>query len=285
MESHSNDTGPKQKDKNTIKQKPEPNSPGSDSRNSKCSAETNISTHDNKNDTPKSFWERWIAEPPTQQAMTYFTAFIVMFTLILMICSICQTNHMKSAINQANDTFKYNVWKDSVNSEEQRKMNNSALALSKTISDRQEYFAKVETRAYISITSITISKPQPDSITHVNAIYMNVGKTPANNCRSYFKPMLVNYDMTREEIKSKIIEPKVGFTCGVNMQVPIHTMRNFNLTEFSCDSIKNGSLKLYVFGTIFYNDVFFKPHYTNFCGLLNENTIDVTRINIFSDAN
>lgn len=163
----------------------------------------------------------------------------------------------------------------------------SSYALSKRIAASQEKFAKIETRAYIAIKSVFVYPPHPDSLKNGYAIYENIGKTPANNCRHWMETGLYAGTLKREAIEKLIIEPKLGSSVGANTPVTlfISKERRYKFTKADCDSINNGLLKLYILGAVFYDDVYNEHHHTHFLGVYDPKTAQTIRNNLYGDAN
>jgi hypothetical protein len=140
-------------------------------------------------------------------------------------------------------------------------------------------------RAYVILKGITIVKPTIGS-TYIGAItYENGGVTPAYNCRHWIRAYLDTVEITREKIESLVFDPIKGFALGSNTPITQNSYWLHAFNKEACDYVSTGYVKIYIFGSIFYDDIFHIPHFTHFCGSYDPNTGTTTARTEYSDAN
>ena len=112
----------------------------------------------------------------------------------------------------------------------------------------------------------------------------NSGKTPALKVTTstsdasglFAVPFLPQYD-TQGEYGIPVIQPASGFT--------VSTSGDHTFTEAEVSAIKAGTLRIYFFGAIDYEDIFSRHHRTRFCMFLNSNLKAFMPYRLFNDAN
>jgi len=148
-----------------------------------------------------------------------------------------------------------------------------------------EQTTKFDLRAYIAMKDISIASPNIGSYPNGLFRYENIGKTPAYNCRHCITILVDTIDITRNEIEKLIKEPVKGLTVGANMPIRMQVPSKIAFNDSICTNIKNGKLKFYIFGSIFYDDIFKEKHFAHFCGLYLPTNGDTNIRPEYSDAN
>jgi hypothetical protein len=225
--------------------------------------ESDTSNHKN-DEIQKSWFERnkskWEFFIMTAAILTFIVYIYVSFT------QINQTNEaIKSASDAANKTDSLNRISDSL-SVKAINIADSSMKTSAKIAEMQEYFTKKELRAYIGIVDIHFEVFQSGKEIIYDVGFTNTGKTPAyeimgaGTCKTggtgvydneicYFNEPIKGFD---KDIKSN----------GLSGTFIISTKI---LTTTDSTLIKSGEINCFVYGVIFYKDIFREQHRVRFC--------------------
>lgn len=125
---------------------------------------------------------------------------------------------------------------------------------------------RLEQRAWVGVSDInTVQTMQVGKVFTVNVVFKNTGKTPARNVRvaAVIDPVTGGHrpDFDAIEATSRgLLQP------GATMFTTLHSDDSGRgITQFGYDSVMNGSLKIYLHGTVRYRDIFDRQHWATFC--------------------
>ncbi|NCA75049.1 MAG: hypothetical protein EOM90_01825 [Alphaproteobacteria bacterium] len=143
-------------------------------------------------------------------------------------------------------------------------LSKQSVAFTKRSDSASEEFRKIELRAYLSIKEMIINDFLKDKTLTGSIIIENVGKTPAKKVRfiwgpKYNKNFLYHADF--ERIKKFDTAYGVGLHSGVPLNVGI---KIDDTTPLDSLSIVKKKTKFYIFGIIFYEDIFGERHANKF---------------------
>lgn len=143
---------------------------------------------------------------------------------------------------------------------------------SKAALDASVEASRLDQRAWVTVQGIVLQKPLQEmmaigSTPAVTVLVENSGRTPATDVavagsvivRQVLSMKDLATTVTGEKISNAIIGPRTPpGAILLNSDQPVTTQRQI-------DAINNGITRLYAIGTIFYRDVFHRPHKTEFC--------------------
>lgn len=118
---------------------------------------------------------------------------------------------------------------------------------------------KLDQRAWVTVFDIQVEKT-PSGKTYFKVLYKNTGKTPAlevNACIAYTSYFHEIPDFDKEPSNSSGQMSPGGTFNTSTISKPL-SVRDIN-------RIKNGQIPLYIFGTIWYKDIYDVHHWTQFC--------------------
>ena len=151
----------------------------------------------------------------------------------------------------------------------------------KEVFARQERFGKMQLRAYLS-TDLRAEIPQQRNIGWRETVQMNItnlGNTPARETKSHMRAAIMDYPLPDDFDLS--LSPPVEEGSDINpRQVRfIGAALDDFITDERMRQIKQDiSPKLYVWGTVWYKDVFGESHETRFCHFCRWDVKDVMTI-------
>lgn len=147
--------------------------------------------------------------------------------------------------------------------------------------------SRSDQRAWVGVVAFNAPKPafEVGNQPVLSVTISNTGKTPALRCKSLFaaksypvtQPFVANYGATTGRNSIDTIPP--------NARPELQTPPLAALTGYQIDSIKNGTLILYIFGKITYEDVFGITHQSQFCYALSHNLTSAEGCETYNDAN
>jgi hypothetical protein len=143
----------------------------------------------------------------------------------------------------------------------------SSMKISKSIAEMQKEFTKKELRAYINISKerITGSYTNQDIIYFID--YTNTGKTPAFEIIGSANVKHGGTGVYENEI-SIYNKPNKGDFCsiaGAGATGSIGMGCKDKLCGIDSSVLHNGTQDFYIYGSIFYKDIFGDRHRTRFC--------------------
>ncbi len=163
-----------------------------------------------------------------------------------------------------------------------------SIQTTKEISARQERFGKMQLRAYVSINLFGYVKQDRESNYkyEIRMLIRNTGHTPAHEVKFAIRVAIMPFPLPEEIDVSLPMSQNTGGHIASGQQHIIAASLDSLISDEEVQEITHGkNRKLYVFGTVWYQDAFGEPHYTNFCqwGLWdikgNLTTINVPRHN------
>jgi len=204
--------------------------------------------------------------------------FLTLLTLIAFIVSISiqyrQTRNMVEISDTANfisrqlfdSTMVSNMVSDSLN-RKAIEIADSSIKISKKIAALQEIFTKIELRPYVMIDSIFPIIAVNQNFKYI--VYMsNSGKTPAYkatiNCSFKFSKTGV-YEDNINKINRPPVNDAIYETLGNGNKDMINCIFRTMINTMIFNKIRSGEITLYLFGCIFYEDIFGDEHQTCFC--------------------
>lgn len=191
------------------------------------------------NDPPKripggTLWTRIKLKCSIERMSLAVGVAVVILTVMLIIFTRDQVRISRDAVGVADSTLTYQKYRDSINSIEQARMNDSTIAVakrsaaaaeasiatSKQIAATQKQFAKIETRAYVLIEPDTLGwmVRLNDTTTCVTWTFHNIGKTPAHNVKGRYVTSSRYFSIAEQ--KAMPVDPVGGFTIGSGTKYP-----------------------------------------------------------------
>ncbi len=176
----------------------------------------------------------------------------------------------------------YERWKDSVNAFEQRRVTDSSLAISKSNVDISVHTLKTTQRSAAINEEISKTSIQPyiflDSVSSVSNVNLgavpvvyfqiaNVGATPAYKI-GISGVLTLESDFTEEELSiAHESGDTVGFFLGKDKSLTFDSQFYFGERKWQkedFDTLKSGKKIFHFLLTIFYEDGFGRPHFTQY---------------------
>jgi hypothetical protein len=130
----------------------------------------------------------------------------------------------------------------------------------------QEKFGRIEARAYICYDDIASYRLRINKPKKIEINFINTGKTPAHEFRSESKVMILDTpkEVSQIDVDNITTSKKKGRVVGTGQTLIVVTDTCCLSLEDSL-SIFRGKKCMFVYGRIFYEDVFGEPHFTNYC--------------------
>ena len=125
---------------------------------------------------------------------------------------------------------------------------------------------RLDQRAWLGVEAID-GVPQVSHPFNITIYFKNTGKTPAVDSSFLVqqepvkKGQLPTFVYRKQAVSSGITEPQATYHS-------VLTASPSDLTQTDVDALKSGSITIYVFGKITYNDVFGRGHRLTFCSYL-----------------
>ena len=168
------------------------------------------------------------------------------------------------------------------------------LEQSKRALDASIEISRRDQRAWVGMTEVTPEwrdaegKPlfiKEGARYHVGVTIVNSGRTPALKVRSRMRLMsfpdnkfVADYQNVNERVSIGVLPPQGKFTL-----TSLPSYRIINASDIT--SLKNGSVILYLYGEIEYEDIFRIPHRTTYCSFLAPTLDNFLVHSTYNDAN
>jgi hypothetical protein len=157
---------------------------------------------------------------------------------------------------------------DASNAILQKAMADSSYALSKRIAETQKIYAKVETRAYLTIEKTFIPVLDVGKEVTFPVRIINTGRTPANNVFQVTGVKMCGtgiYDSEFKQIRESNWYSQICSTLGAGQSYQTNLIFNKIFTiEDSIDVFKFKKI-MFLYGILIYNDFFGESDSTFFC--------------------
>jgi hypothetical protein len=206
----------------------------------------------------------------TKTKKRYINLALKILTLVVGTCLLLQTqkqaNTSREAVNVAADALKFQERSDSLNAIAQKAIADSSIALSKQIAETQERFAKIETRAYIVFKEVAKFEFTVGKLMTMDLNFINAGRTPANNMRSYalLKIGTGIYQHEIDAIENGISKTPYLGTLGAGTIFTTAGPDFRTMSKADSADVSSGKSFIYFFGMIRYTDIFGEDHSTRF---------------------
>jgi len=236
----------------------------------------NKSNNPSQNDKKKSLWQRWkrIDISARSQIILAILTFLTLVTYVII--SIHQSNLTRDAIAESaisNFYTKQSLLKtqkaialqeESLKHSVKTDYDNGILAIKDTLaSDRN---TKMELRAYLAIDSMKIRNITINGIELILKI-MNTGKTPAYNIVLVFAGKPDGTGIYKKEM-DELIKHRSDTNAemhGNGMSFTLEYTLHLGDNPIVNQQIISGEKDFYIYGIIFYDDIFKIRHRTRFC--------------------
>jgi hypothetical protein len=144
---------------------------------------------------------------------------------------------------------------------------------------------ETETRAYVSVTKITMNLNQDNShIMTIEAVFKNVGKTPAYNLR---KMSVGRIYPSSPDWKVFNLEERANNQPTITVASDDERSALYHSVDVGADTvqlIQTGQEKIYVMGCILYDDIFHHPHFTHYYAVYNPEAGGFQNEGAYNDA-
>ena len=141
----------------------------------------------------------------------------------------------------------------------------------------------IENRAWVTVVDVKRDEFKIGKETEITVSFANSGHTPAHNMNGFvyglywdkpnFGTSCLQSDKD-EEVSTTILGPQ-----SVNSQT-MYTERKLTATDI--ELVKQGALRYYIWGYIYYNDIWGQRHFTEYCFI---NRIENTSFNSCESGN
>jgi hypothetical protein len=228
----------------------------------------------------RSAKQRWKSLTFKERIEIQLASTIAICTLIMVGFGYWQASVSNDAVKIAADALRFQRESDSLNDIQQQRANDNSFALAnrsiaiaessvataKGASRTQERYAKIETRAYLCIDEVFDFAIRPGSQPAMKITILNIGKTPAYDCKFTFASK-TGTGVYKTDIDKMLLDKVKGSgIIGAGQKFTISPGVNAD-TYSTNDStvVFTGKYNLYIFGEFHYRDKFNEPHFTRFC--------------------
>lgn len=211
---------------------------------------------------------------PTDWWKILFDSFLVLFTGILAWSTIGlwrSTDKLwKTALDQGRD-MKTSLTEAKRSADAIESVANSMVASGERMEkvfEKQQLFNKMQLRAYISVALLgEIPQDRQTEWKHTIRMNMtNLGNTPACEVKFAIRVDIVGFPLPHEFNLSLFPQQIEGDQLDPRQTKFIEASLDELISDDLITTIQQGiSPKLYVWGTVWYKDIFGEPHETNFC--------------------
>lgn len=143
----------------------------------------------------------------------------------------------------------------------------SSMKVSKKIAEMQEKFSKAELRAYLAIENFKLITFQSNKSITYEIYFTNTGKTPAYEITNTFGNKIGGtgiYDNEISNVERPIKENEIDMLgSGLNNKITIYHSDILSKTDSTL--VHSEQKYFFIFGSIFYKDIFGDRHRTRFC--------------------
>jgi hypothetical protein len=223
------------------------------------------------------WWRRQIKR--ASKPMSIYTLLLTGFAGYQMWTQDAQAERIARAITQGVGQAKTTV--ESI-------LNDNRAAMSAALNqgrDASVRASELDQRAWLGVAEIGIEASVDGVKPTINGWIQNSGKTPALNTRIRFVYRTFLSTESPSLYFTSDDNPKPSFVVPPQMKLPFTGVDNWHDQPLNKKGIQSGGFKVYVYGTVTYDDTFGRQHTTRACAWFDKDLYTAHPCATFNDAN